>query len=153
MSAKITYSVIFYQIADLPSYPLYTLIIVSGKVGESVGTTEELMILQKVQDMMLYAYPVLAQFPKSEKFSMAADIKRCMDQALERTLEASKKYYKKTTLQDLDIEVAKLKIYIRLAYNLRFIDMHKYEVWSGKVTEIGKMLGGWLKSVSGRNQT
>ena len=40
---------------------------------------EELKILQKIFDMMEYAYKALAQYPKGEKFALATDIKRCMD--------------------------------------------------------------------------
>ncbi|HWP51656.1 MAG TPA: diversity-generating retroelement protein Avd [Clostridia bacterium] len=109
---------------------------------------EELKILQKIFDMMEYGYGALAQFPKSEKFALVTDIKRSMDTMLERSIEAQKKYYKKTTLQELDVEIMKLKAYLRLSQNLGFLPMKKYEVWSDKVVEIGKMLGGWLKSVN-----
>lgn len=63
----------------------------------------QLTILTKLHDMMKYAYPALAQFPKSEKFAIVADIKRCMNAVLERAIEASKKYYKKTTLMVAEI--------------------------------------------------
>lgn len=109
---------------------------------------EELKILQKTFDMINYAYPALAQYPKGEKFALVADIKRCMDVMLERVIEANKKYYKKTTLQELDVEVEKLKAYVRLSYNLGFLPPKKYEQWSGLVVEIGRMVGGWIKSVS-----
>ena len=109
---------------------------------------EELKILQKTFDMMKYAYPALAQFPKGEKFALVVDIKRCMDVMLERIIEANKKYYKKTTLQELDVEVEKLKAYVRLSYNLGFLPPKKYEHWSGLVVEIGRMVGGWIKSVN-----
>ena len=56
---------------------------------------EDLKILQKTFDMIEFAYPVLDQFPKSEKFALVADIKRCMDELLELLIEAQKKYYKK----------------------------------------------------------
>ena len=69
---------------------------------------------------------------------------------LERTIEAQKKYYKKTTLQELDVEIMKLRAYLRLSHELGFLPMKKYEVWSGMVVEIGKMLGGWLKTVNGQ---
>ena len=105
------------------------------------------MILQKIMDMMEYGYLALAQYPKSEKFALVTDIKRCMDQMLEHTIEAQKRYYKKTTLQELDVSIAKLRAYLRLSHTLKFLPTKKYEVWSGQVIEIGKMLGGWLKSV------
>ena len=109
---------------------------------------EQLKILQKTFDMMKYAYQALAQFPKSEKFSLATDIKKCMDAIIERMIEANKKYYKKTTLQELDVELEKLKVYIRLAYILGFLPPKKYELWTEMVVEIGKMVGGWIKSAT-----
>jgi four helix bundle protein len=114
---------------------------------------EDLKILQKIFDMMEYGYAALAQYPKSEKFALVTDIKRSMDTMLERAIEAQKKYYKKTTLQDLDVEIMKLKAYLRLSQNLGFLPMKKYEVWSEKAVEIGKMLGGWLKSVNSQKST
>lgn len=121
------------------------------RMREGIGmpdATEELKILQKIFDMIGYAYPALAQYPKSEKFGLVTDVKRLLDEMLELTIEAQKKYYKKTTLQDLDVSIAKLKAYLRLSFNLRFLPAKKYEVWSGMVVEIGKMLGGWLKTVN-----
>jgi len=101
-----------------------------------------------VFDMMEYAYLALAQYPKSEKYALGTDIKRCMDTILELVITAQKKYYKKTTLQSLDIEIMKLRAYIRLSQRLKFLSLKKYEVWSKLVVEIGKMLGGWIRSQS-----
>ena len=114
---------------------------------------EDLKILQKIFDMMEYGYQALAQYPKSEKFALVTDIKRSMDTMLERCIEAQKKYFKKTTLQELDIAIVKLKAYLRLSYALGFLPMKKYEIWSGKLVEIGKMLGGWIKAVNGNKPT
>lgn len=108
---------------------------------------EELKILQKIYDMTKYGYQALAQYPKSEKFALVVDIKRCLHLILERTIEAQKKYYKKTTLQELDVEIAKLRAFLRLSQELGFLPFRKYEIWSKMVVEIGKMVGGWIKSV------
>ncbi len=107
---------------------------------------EDLKILEKAFEMIEYGYQVLQQFPKSEKFALAVDIKHCMHIILERILEAQKKYYKKTTLQELDIELMKLRAYVKLGYNLGFIPLKKYENWSARNVELGKMVGGWIKS-------
>ena len=61
-------------------------------------------------------------------------------------MEGFKKYYKKTTLQELDVEIMKLKAYLRLSYNLKFLPPKKYEIWSAKSVELGRMVGGWIKS-------
>ena len=96
------------------------------QIEDRDGDRDPLLILGKIEDMMLYAYPVLNAYPKYERFVLAADIKRCMDQAMERTIEANKKYYKKTTLQELDVEIDKIRKYIRLSYRLKYIDFKKY---------------------------
>ena len=111
-----------------------------------VKIKEDLHVQQRIYDMILYAYPALEQMPKSQKFSLAQDMKHCMDKIMRLTISANKKYTKRTTLQELDVEIAALKIYLRIAYDLRYIPPKKYEVWSGMMVEIGKMVGGWIKS-------
>jgi four helix bundle protein len=107
---------------------------------------KEFLTLQKVFDMIEYAYPALAQFPKSEKFGLATDIKRTMDEILGLCIEVQKRRTKKTTLTNLDIAIAKLKAYIRLAFMLHFLPAKKYGLWSDMIVEIGKMVGGLLKA-------
>ena len=116
------------------------------EIEKQDGDKDPLLTLGKIEDMMLYAYPVLNAFPKYERFTLAADIKRCMDKMMERTIEANKKYYKKTTLQELDVEIDKLRKYVRLSYRLKYIDFKKYKQWSEMLNEIGRMLGGWMAS-------
>ena len=111
---------------------------------------DEFKILRKVQDLMEYSYPILTQFPKAERFSFAQDIRHSLNMLLELTVEEEKRYIKKTTIQNMDIENEKLKVYIRVAHELRYIDKHRYAVWESKVVEIGRMIGGLLKSVSDR---
>lgn len=108
---------------------------------------EELKIRQKCEDMIEYGYVALRQFPKSEKHTLAAEIKRSMFRLLSLIITCNRRYYKKTTMQELDIELDVLRSYIRLAMNLGFLPMRKYEIWAGYLNEIGKMIGGWFKSI------
>ena len=109
---------------------------------------EELIIYQKTYDMLKYGYICLREFPKSEKYALANDIKIIMDQLLHLIIQANKRYYKKNTLQNMDIELASLKTYIRLAKDLEFLSFKKYENWIKMLDEIGKMIGGWIKSIN-----
>lgn len=113
---------------------------------ETVKVKKDLLVQQKIYDMILYAYPALEQMPKSQKFSLAQDMKHCMDKIMRLTIAANKKYTKRTTLQELDVEIAALKVYLRIAYDLKYLPPKKYEVWSGMMVEIGKMVGGWIRS-------
>ncbi|GHU95807.1 hypothetical protein FACS1894208_09310 [Clostridia bacterium] len=108
----------------------------------------ELSILTKTEDMAEYAYKALAQFPKSEKFALVVEIKNCINAIIGLEITAKKKYYKKTTLQDLDVELAKLRYFVRLSMKLGFLPIKKYEVWGDILVELGKMVGGWIRSIN-----
>ena len=107
---------------------------------------EELIIQQKIYDMIMYAYPALEQFPKSQKFSLAQDMKKCLDEIMRYTIMANKKYTKKTTLLQLDVELAALKVYMRIARDLNYLPYKKYGVWSKMAVEVGRMIDGWIKA-------
>ncbi|BES53377.1 hypothetical protein [Aeromonas phage phiWae15] len=106
---------------------------------------QPLIIEQRLRDMMQYGYIALRQFPKSERHVLGAEIRSSMLTLLRLVITASKRYHKKTTLADLDIELAVLQNQVRLAKDLAYLPINKYQHWSGLNVEIGKMIGGWLK--------
>lgn len=110
---------------------------------------EELVIKRKLEEMIQYGYIAVSRFPKSERFTLVADIKSSMYAALRLTITANKRYHKKNTLQDLDIEVEMLRSLVRLARDLEFLPFKQYEHWQKLNVEIGKMIGGWIKSSRG----
>ena len=115
--------------------------------------TDDFKLLQKVQDMMVYGYPLLDQFPKSQKFSLGQDIRNSMNEILRLTIAEEKKKSKTSTLEKLDIENATLKIFLRISMELKYLSRHHYGVWETKLVEIGKMIGGLIKSVNDRPKT
>lgn len=81
---------------------------------------------------------------------MASEIKGSMYRLLRLIVEANKKYHKKTTAQNIDIELEILRTFIRLAAdkNLKYLPLNKYENWAKMLNEIGRMLGGWMKTMN-----
>lgn len=106
-----------------------------------MADTRELYIKTKVEDMIVYGNICLKQFPKHERYALASEIRLCMYRILGIVIETNHKHYKKTTLTELDIEVDKLRSYLRLSVD-------KYGNWAAMVDEIGRMVGGWIQSVS-----
>ena len=98
--------------------------------------------------MLQYGYQALKQFPRSEKYTFAAEIKMTMIKVMKLIISTNKKYHKKTTMRKLDTQLELLKTYLRLARDLEFLSFKKYEIWSKKLEEIGKLIGGWMKSVN-----
>jgi len=94
-----------------------------------------------------YGYVCIRQFPKSEKFCLAADIKQQMYTVLRLIVRANKRYFKKTTLQDLDIEHEVLRRQVEIAKNLGFLPFRNFEILINKVDEIGRLIGGWKRTM------
>lgn len=108
----------------------------------------DLLIRQKAEVMILWAYTALRQFPKWERHVLAAEMRRTLWNLLRLIVVCNKKYFKKTTLQELDAEIDLLRSQVRLAKDLGYLDFRRYEHWSRLNDEIGRMLGGWIKAMS-----
>jgi hypothetical protein len=107
---------------------------------------QEFVILTKMEELDAYSHNALIQFPKYEKFVLCAAVRQCLADIIKLVVRAGKRYHKKTTLQDLDIEIEYLRALIRKAHRLNYINMHRYHVWVGHVDEVGKMTGAWIKN-------
>lgn len=116
-------------------------------------------IKEKIYEMILYGNPKLQGFPKCERYAMATDIRKTMYNMYEMSVRLEKKYHKKTTLQDLDIELDVLRNLLRLAKDPKLypkqkpcLDLHTWEVWMRKADEIGRMIGGYTAWVNSKEK-
>ena len=66
----------------------------------------ELIIEQKVREMILYGYTALRQLPRAERHVLSAEIRSAMLRLLKLVITAAKRHHKKTTLTDMDVELA-----------------------------------------------
>lgn len=109
---------------------------------------ESMVLYQKVYDFLKYIYPVLAQFPKFEKFALQTQIKTAMFEML-KSIIRFKKTGTKSHIYNADVELQFLKTLIRLSYDLEYKAMSKrrYEVASRHLAEIGKITGGIIEAV------
>jgi len=57
--------------------------------------------------------------------------------------------YRLSNLYQIDVELEKLKLLIRLSVDLKFISFDRYSIFCSKLSEIGKILGGWIKATKG----
>jgi hypothetical protein len=118
------------------------------------ATQEDFKMKNKVYEMIRYGSPVLMQFPRQEKYVLAEKIRSTMYDVFELVITLENKHYKKTTLGDLDTKIDVLRHFVRLAADDQLypdkkpcISLKKYEVWSKKIDEIGRMIGGYYKSL------
>ena len=107
---------------------------------------------EKIGDMMKYGMPMVNNFPRRER-KLADTMRSAMLEMYRLSVRLEKRYYKKTTLEDLDIELAVLKEFVVIAsdkdyYGGKFappLTLHQREVWSRFNDEIGKIIGGYKK--------
>lgn len=88
-------------------------------------------------------------FPKSEKYSLGQKIENLILEILEFSLKTvySPKQEKLSLLKEIDIKVNLLKTLLRLANEIKSLDNKKYLILQEKLQEIGRMIGGWIKSI------
>lgn len=102
-------------------------------------------IITKVYDFLLYLVPQIAGFPRSERYLLGERLETTSFDVLEILLEACYAQSKLPLLQKTNIKLEKIRYYVRLCKDLKLISLHRYEVISKMVNEIGMQLGGWIK--------
>jgi len=109
--------------------------------------TQELLLKEKCKDMMKYGYQAIRDIPRDYRYALGTDIRNSMTSLLQFIIRCGKRYYKKTTLEDMDIELDTLRTLIRVALENRVITVKEFERWSVLLDELGRMVGGWMKSL------
>jgi len=106
---------------------------------------QDLIIFEKIYELILWLYPTVNKFPKSQRFVLGQRIEDTILEILEGIIEANQERDKTIYLKRTSVELDKLRILIRLSKDLKFISIRQYQFVSEKINEIGKMLGGWIK--------
>ncbi len=105
-------------------------------------------IFHKTYELILWLWPVVNKFPKSQRFVLRQRIENTLLDFLELIIEAKISKIKISALAKASVKLDKLRIIIRLAKDLNFISIRQYQFIIGEIDEIGRMLGGWLRSLS-----
>lgn len=112
---------------------------------------QELSSLElKLMEATKQIYVLLKQFPKHEKNGLAAEIRSTLWDVQRFLVRALKKFTKKTTLQDMDVELKVLMTQLRAGYELRYINHATYAKIAETLGEAGRMLGGWIRHDRGQ---
>ncbi|NCN95084.1 diversity-generating retroelement protein Avd, partial [Candidatus Wolfebacteria bacterium] len=104
---------------------------------------QNLAIFEKTYELILWLYPTVNKFPKSQRFVLGQQIENTILEILKGIIEANQERDKLAYLKKISVELDKLRILVRLSKDLRFISIRQYSFAAEKINEIGKMLGGW----------
>ncbi len=105
-------------------------------------------ILTKLHDLLLYVIPQLGKFPRDQKFVLGDRIEVKLLEVQENCLRAYYSREKRPHLLEANMTLEITRRLIRLAHALRYFSNQAYAVASEKLDEVGRMVGGWLKSAA-----
>lgn len=108
-----------------------------------------LLTYQKMTNLIYYSKNLLNKYPKSERFDLCADIKNILYRSLRNIIFAWKEYEnsaKLKYLREVDVDLVVLKSLVTISNKYQYITQKNYMVWSEHISEIGKLIGGWIKS-------
>lgn len=93
-----------------------------------------------------------ARLPKAVRFTFASRIDNLGLDVLERIVEAryAPSARKLVLLKDIDLDLAKLRVLLRLCHDRRYLDRRGFEHVATRIDEAGRMVGGWMKQQAGR---
>jgi len=80
---------------------------------------DKLIIYQRLYDVILYAFPILNRFPKSQKFVLAQQIQNALLDTVKLVVRANVQRDKRATLIELDIQLDMARLLIRVAHDLK----------------------------------
>ena len=116
--------------------------------------TEEfdIPIFKKSYDLYKLFYTFRTTIPKQDKYTIWQKSENLILEILEGILAASykQKFEKTPILEKTSLKLNVLRVLIRLMKDTNAIDNKKYSLLEDGVDEIGRMLGGWLKSTVSR---
>jgi len=107
-------------------------------------------IIQKVYDFYREFYLLIPQMPKQDRHTSGEKIQNTCLEFIQSLIYASRtdKKNKFVLLEKAAMQLDLLKLLLRLAEDTKSIPTKRYSDLSQKLQEIGKMLGGWIRSLN-----
>ena len=108
-------------------------------------SSQELPIIQRIYDLILWYVPCLNKMPRDSKFLLGDRIQGTLYSLLEKAISARYHKDKEMILTDMDTQMDILRYQTRLCRDFQLLDIRRYEYVSGLIEEIGAQLGGWKR--------
>jgi hypothetical protein len=108
-------------------------------------------IFARTYDLLLWLIPCTLKFPRDQRFVLARAVQETALRFQERLIEASaaRGRAQQEVLARADVELTKLRFYLRLCKDLNLLQQNGYYHVAEMVAEVGRLLGGWSKKASG----
>lgn len=118
---------------------------------------KQLTLIPKIEDYIEYMLNIILKLPRVEKFNIGNEYKVSLYRMMYNTLYLNKINRKKQTLEGIellnkiDTELNCQRIYLRIMKKQKWIDIKKFDISMTKIYEIGKIIGGLIKTYAKNN--
>jgi hypothetical protein len=107
---------------------------------------EELVIITKTYDLILWSCNHTSRFPRQHRFVLGERLERTLYDLLETLIQAKYSRERMPLLNEANLQLEILRFQIRLAKDLHCLQVKSYGFAAQRIDEIGKLVGGWLKT-------
>src|SRR5450755_4052770 len=107
---------------------------------------DELIVITKTYDLILWSCNHTGKFPRNHRFVLGERIERNLYNLLETLIRAKYTRNRQTLLNQANLILEILCFQMRLAKDLQCLKVQSCAFAAKAVDEIGKLMGGWLKS-------
>lgn len=109
--------------------------------------SRDLVIYKKAEELLNFIYPIVINFPNAEKFALSQEIKQSFYALLRNIMLANNIRHKRRLYQEeIDAYVKLLLVLFNVAKKQKYITQKKNLQIQQMLAEIGRILGGWMKS-------
>ena len=98
-------------------------------------------IFAKTYNLVRWLIPLTVKFPRHQRFVVAQAMQQSALNLQERLIEAVRLPETARHLQAADVELDKLRFYLRLSYDLGYINLGQQRHGGQMVSEVGRLLG------------
>jgi hypothetical protein len=111
---------------------------------------QELVVITKTYDLILWSCHHTGKFPRNYRFVLGERIERNLYDLLETLIRAKYTRQRQPLLEQANLTLEILRFQMRLAKDLQCLKVESYGFAAKAIDEIGKLVGGWLKSGSSK---
>jgi hypothetical protein len=107
---------------------------------------EELVVITRAYDLVLWSCHHTGRFPRSHRFVLGERMERNLYDLLETLIQARYTRERQALLRQANLILEVLRFQMRLAKDLQCLKVTSYGHAAETIDEIGRLVGGWLKS-------